>query len=264
MSLFSRRPAPPPPLTVRVRPGPALTTVLARPELRGAAARMGQLVLERWPRPAGCTVVVVHNRSTIYSLRERSGALLFHVHHAVLDLERELMASVLQKDREAWRQVQDAFGAWQAAQERAGSLGPPRQEALEPRGRVHDLARLFREQNEAHFEGRLEAPIGWGRWPPAGARVRIRLGSCGGRPPRIRLHPALDHAEVPERFVRFIVFHEMLHLAMPPRPGSGSRRLVHPAAFRAAERAHPDYAFAKDWEREHVEALMRRARARRP
>ncbi len=250
------------PLTVRVRSGPPLSAVLARPELRSAAARLGEQLLLRWPRPAGCTVVVVHNRSTIFSLRERDRGLHFHVHWAALEHEQDLVASVVHKDAVAWKRIQVAFGRWRAAQEQAGTLRPARQEALEPAGEVHDLARLFQEQNEAHFQGALAAPIGWGRWPAEGARSRIRLGSCGGKPPRIRLHPVLDHADVPVEFVRFIVFHEMLHLAMPPRPGSGSRRLVHPASFRAAERAHPDYAFATAWELRNVEALLLRAQRR--
>lgn len=253
---------PPAPLTVRVRPGPPLAAVLATPELRAAAARLGEHIIRRWPRPGGCTVVVVHNRSTIFSLREREGALQFHVHWAALPHEHDLLASLLHQDKEAWRRVQSAFGVWRAAEEQRGALRPARQAPLAAEGEVHDLRRLFQEENQAHFEGRLDAPIGWGRWPAEGARARIRLGSCGGKPPRIRLHPVLDHEEVPEAFVRFIVFHEMLHLAMPPRPGSGSRRLIHPASFRAAERAHPDYPFATAWEQANVERLMRRARHR--
>ncbi len=252
----------PPPVFVRIRPGAPLAALLARPELRGSAARLGEALLERWPRAGGCTVVVVDNRSTIYSLREREGALHFHVHWAALEHERDLLATVIGRDRQAWSRVQTAFGDWRAVEEQRGGLRPAREPRLEPKGEVHDLGLLFHQQNEAHFQGALSAPIGWGRWPAEGARTRIRLGSCGGRPPRIRLHPVLDHQEVPERFVGFIVFHEMLHIAMPPRPGSGSRRLVHPAPFRAAERAHPDYAFATAWEEEHIGRLMLRARRR--
>lgn len=249
-----------PPLTVRVRPGAPLSAVLAVPERRSAAARMGELLMRRWPRAGGCVVEVVDARSTIYSLRTRDDALIFRVHHAVLDHERDVMEALLRRDAEAWKRVQGAFSSWRTGVEAQGLLKPARAEALEPRGRVHDLSRLFDQQNAAHFGGALCAPIGWGRWPPNGPRSRIRLGSCGGKPPRIRIHPVLDHADVPERFVSFIVFHEQLHLAMPPRQGSGSRRLVHPPALRAAERAHPDYAWATGWEREHIDLLLRRAR----
>lgn len=249
-----------PPLTVRVRPGPPLAAVLENPALRSAAARMGEALIQRWPRAGGCTVVVAHSRQTIYSLRARGDGLIFNVHWAILEHEADLMATVLFRDKVAWRRLQAAFGAWQSAVEKSGGLPPPRQHRLDPRGQVYNLADLFAEQNETHFKGELAAPIGWGRWSPRESRARIRLGSCGGQPPRIRVHPVLDHGEVPLPFVRFIVFHEMLHLAMPPRPGSGSRRLIHPKAFRAVERAHPDYEFASAWERENVTRLLQRAR----
>lgn len=50
----------------------------------------------------------------------------------------------------------------------------------------------------------------------------------------IGIHPALKRA--PRYVVRYLVFHEILHLAIPPHKG-----VHHPPAFGVAERLWPDY-----------------------
>jgi len=123
----------------------------------------------------------------------------------------------------------------------------------------HDLLALFDAQ-QIHFRTPITARVRWGRWPSNPPLRSIRLGSCKPvDPPVIRVHPVLDHADVPEWFVSFILFHEMLHVAIPPEQGK-KRRRVHTRKFRAAERLHPDYDRAMLWEREHVMALIQRIR----
>jgi hypothetical protein len=71
----------------------------------------------------------------------------------------------------------------------------------------------------------------------------------------IRIHPSLDRQEVPGFYVAFVVFHEMLHQAVPAREVNG-RRVVHGAEFRRRERAWPDYARALAWERANIRLLL--------
>jgi len=73
----------------------------------------------------------------------------------------------------------------------------------------------------------------------------------------IRIHPALDQEVVPRFFVEYIVFHEMLHQAVPG-DDRGSRREHHGPPFRRRERAYPGYARAIAWERENLALLLGR------
>lgn len=114
------------------------------------------------------------------------------------------------------------------------------------RGRVYDLQKLYDEVNAAHFGGRVNCPITWGRMPPPGRRRSIRFGSYTPRDHIIRMHPLLDQEAVPEFFIRFIVFHEMLHADLGVEEGEG-RRVIHSKAFRAIEQTHPDYDAAETW-----------------
>lgn len=255
-------PTPPhaPAILVRFRAGAPLQSALRDPRRRGVAARLGEAVAHRWTA-ARCEVVVMDNRATIWSVRPGPAGVRVSVHWSLLDQERDLVEAMIRRDAAAADRLRTYHHAWQVARVDEGALPMPPEPALEPAGRVYDLAKLFHEQNQAHFGGALSAPIGWGRVSGTGPERRIRLGSCGGVPPRIRLHPVLDDPQVPLPFVRFIVFHEMLHLAQPPEPGRGGRRRVHPPSFRARERRHPDWAVAVDWEETHTGWLLARARA---
>ncbi len=71
----------------------------------------------------------------------------------------------------------------------------------------------------------------------------------------IRIHPTLDRPAVPEFYVAAVVFHEMLHQAVPARE-LGGRRIVHGADFRRRERAYPDHARAKAWEEKNLPLLL--------
>jgi len=116
-----------------------------------------------------------------------------------------------------------------------------RQPRLRRRGAVHDLGAVADEVNREFFGGRIRCGIGWGRDGAAGkGRQRsIRFGSWSPSSRTIRIHPRLDDARVPREFVRYIVFHEMLHAAVPSERRDG-RRLHHGAQYLALEKQFPD------------------------
>jgi predicted metal-dependent hydrolase len=60
---------------------------------------------------------------------------------------------------------------------------------------------------------------------------------------------------VPEWFVRYIVYHEMLHIKHPARIING-RRVHHTKAFLAEEQRFPDY----DEAQERLDQLARQRR----
>jgi predicted metal-dependent hydrolase len=73
----------------------------------------------------------------------------------------------------------------------------------------------------------------------------------------IRIHPVLDKSRVPAWFVRFIIFHELLHGVHKPTSAPNGRRSIHTPAFRSAERAHPDYARSVAWREANLGQLLR-------
>ncbi|HEY7211681.1 MAG TPA: SprT-like domain-containing protein [Bryobacteraceae bacterium] len=107
---------------------------------------------------------------------------------------------------------------------------------LDPAGHVYDLCALFEELNLAYFHGLMARPrLGWSR-----RRSRSILGHYDPSHHTIVLSRILDSPVAPELVVRYVLFHEMLHLRYPTEH-RGARRSVHTREFKAAEREFRDY-----------------------
>ncbi len=199
---------------------------------------------------------VTDNRSTMVSFRRAPNALRLRLHHMFLDAPEHVIQAIANYAGRGHRRsggVLDDFIRGQ--QPRIRQERTEGDADLEPRGQCFDLQAMFAKINEAHFESRIEATIGWGRMPQKRRRRSIRLGVYDHQTREIRIHPALDRPEVPAFFVEFVVFHEMLHQLFPSGPGEG-RRIHHPPAFRAREKTFPLYRPALEWERRNLRMLL--------
>ncbi len=123
-----------------------------------------------------------------------------------------------------------------------------RKVTIETKGEHFDLKAIFDDVNSSHFRGTITSTITWGRIPEARRRRTIRFGSYYAREDIIRIHPFLDQGFVPYYFIRYVVFHEMLHACLGVEATPSGRQRVHTADFRNLEQAYPDYAKAMAWE----------------
>jgi hypothetical protein len=131
-----------------------------------------------------------------------------------------------------------------------------RRVVLRTMGRAHDLQAIFERLNAQYFAGRLDARITWGAAPRRRRpRRSIKMGSFAVEDRIIRIHPVLDHAAVPDYFVAWIVFHEMLH-GKHAVVRKGDRRCFHTKEFLAEERTFGEYERAAAWERANMDRLL--------
>lgn len=136
---------------------------------------------------------------------------------------------------------------------------PPSREA----GQTYHLGTLLTELNQEHFEGMVEATIGWGQLPSTSRRQHIRLGSYDFERRHITIHPLLDSPEVPVYVVAHTVYHEILHQIIGVKV-VGGRRVVHPREFREKERAYPYHTEAKRWLEANLPMLLGHRKQVRP
>ncbi len=144
------------------------------------------------------------------------------------------------------------------------NLPPPTHRTLKlcAAGRHHDLAALALELAEGgDWLPELDPwpRITWGRSTGSRPRYSLQLGSYVTAENLIRIHPVLDRDWVPAWFVRYVLFHELLHAAVPPAK-QGRRTLHHGAEFRRQERAYADFARAQAWQEQNLPLLLRDAR----
>lgn len=204
--------------------------------------------------------LTVHdNRSTMVSFRRRGPQVHYRIHHMFLDAPDEVIGALAAfaragRDGEVpRREAGKRIDAWVRGHRQR--ISGPRAGPLQPRGRAHDLQAIFDRENAERFGGAIEARIGWGAVRVGDRSRTVKTGVYLEEGRLIRIHPSLDRPEVPEYYVAFIVFHEMLHQAVPPRERNG-RRVVHGPEFRRRERTHPDFRRAHAWERLNIRLLL--------
>ncbi len=189
-------------------------------------------------------LVLTRNRVSMASVHfVTEGHARVRLHEAFVsapdDVLSALVAYLRTRRRKPWSQV--------CAYARTIRIAAPVRAAVcHTRGRVYDLQALADAVNDTYFGGTLHYRVGWGRRGGSeGRRRSIRYGSCNVETRLIRIHPVLDDAGIPEDFVRYILYHEMLHLVEPPVMRNG-RRIDHPEAFRRLERQFPQYRAHKE------------------
>lgn len=200
-------------------------------------------------------LAITDNRRTMMTSKFSGGVLHVRLHHMFLSAPQPVWDALALYLGEADRdgragQLLDAYIDSNMHQVRR-AVG-----RLESRGRVHDLQQIFDRLNQAYFHGASKARVTWGR--PGSSRYRrsIQLGCYVAADDLIRMHPSLDQSFVPEFYVSWVMFHEMLHEAYGVEEING-RRHVHPPEFVALEQTYPDYERAKAWEERHLPRLLR-------
>src|SRR5207248_2623198 len=109
-------------------------------------------------------------------------------------------------------------------------------------GRIYDLEKIFSRLNRRYFESDLIKPtLTWSR-----RKSRSILGHHDAAHETITVSKLLDSSDVPEWFVEYIVFHEMLHIKHPARLING-RRYYHTRAFRSEEQSFKYYQQSQEW-----------------
>ena len=191
--------------------------------------------------PRAVAVRLTRNRVSMASVDfGREGPVRVAVDEQFLTAPRRILtalrAFVRQGRSRDWRLVAD-YARGLPTHGRSGT----RRTRLRRRGEVYDLGAVADEVNRAFFGGQIQYAIGWGRDGAAGKRRRrsIRFGTWTPSTRTIRIHPRLDDTRVPPEFVRYIVFHEMLHAAVPTEQRNG-RRLHHGRQYLALEKKFPD------------------------
>ena len=198
-------------------------------------------------------LVVTDNTSTVMSVKHdrSSGGAALRLHHMFLGASPDIVKALVTWLRQPGRRTSgtkiDEFirDNTHLIRERR-----PRAECMVTRGCCFNLRVLFEEVNRDHFNGTVTAVICWGRYPTTRRRRRsIRFGSYSPNPRLIRIHPLLDQDFVPRYFVRYIVFHEMLHAHLGLVESPSGRTLSHTHEFNRVERVYPDFHRAEAWQR---------------
>jgi hypothetical protein len=128
---------------------------------------------------------------------------------------------------------------------------------LHPKGRHHDLETILAAINTEYFGGALRARITWAtRWGGLSTQTMAPDGE-GGTYPLLSISRGYDHPSATAAIVGGVVYHECLHIAVPPGEKNG-RRVVHGREFRRREKEYRHYEEWRVWHRDVLPRIIRR------
>lgn len=204
-------------------------------------------------------VVFTDNLHTMLSIKRGQGVWTLRMHQMFATAPPAVLRAVAQ-----YAQTQDrqAAGLLRSFIDHNDHLirpqAEPRAQVIDVQGAHHNLQTIFDDLNARYFGGAIKARITWGpRTRRRSGRESIKLGSYAVEDELIRIHPVLDAADVPEFFLAWIIYHEMLH-EVHDMPIVDGRRVYHTPEFRRAEARFEHYAEAVLWERTQVHKLLDR------
>ncbi len=243
-------------------PEPAPRAVTRQPRNERALAAYLTTHLSR-----GVSVVFGRSRTLPVQLRRVGSAFTLRLHTffaTAPDDVLDALAAWIAHGRRS-RAACDHLDRWLDAElARLPAREKPRL-VLRARGAVHDLDALADELRAGPWLRDLTTTprLTWGRAGRRGrARASLQLGLFDPETQTVRMHPVLDDRSVPAWFVRSVLFHELLHAAIPPRRDARGRWVKHGPDFRRRERAYEDHARANTWLAANITRLLVAARRR--
>ena len=128
---------------------------------------------------------------------------------------------------------------------------------IRSKGEIYQLDEIYDAVNREYFNNEIRCRISWGNDYKRRRRRSISFGNYESFSNLIKINPALDRVFVPDYFIRYIVYHEMLH-ARFDAGGIGSRtgRIHHNDEFYRREKNFRDYDRAIRWERENIRLFV--------
>jgi len=129
-------------------------------------------------------------------------------------------------------------------------------------GRFYDLKQIYERVKGTFFTPEYDAAIGWGRGSAKSRFRHITFGTYDRHRHQILIHPLLDDPSVPEYFLSFLVYHEMLHAVCQPQIDARGYTRCHTREFRQREKLFPQYDLAKEWEKNSLMFLKRKSHGR--
>lgn len=204
-------------------------------------------------------VVFTDNLHTMLSIKRGQGVWTLRMHQMFATAPPAVLRAVAQYAQTQDRQAAGLLRRY--IDHNDHQIRPqmePRAQVIDVQGAHHNLQTIFDALNAQYFGGAIEARITWGpRTRRRSGRESIKLGSYAVEDELIRIHPVLDAADVPEFFLAWIIYHEMLH-EVHDMPIVDGRRVYHTPEFRRAEARFEHYAEAVLWERTQVHKLLDR------
>ncbi len=122
---------------------------------------------------------------------------------------------------------------------------------LSTKGNVYDLQALYEEINATYFDNQVNITITWFGNPNHRSKSKVTFGLYYEPLRLIKIHRMMDRRFFPEYFVKFVIYHEMLHHVSPSYYDDKGRHRIHTKEFKQLEKKFRDFERAEAWLEKH-------------
>lgn len=129
-------------------------------------------------------------------------------------------------------------------------------------GTKFDLQKIFDTVNAQCFESKLRAYLRWGIPGSTTSYQTVRRSKDGTSWNLITIADIYNHPSIPQFAIESVMFHEMLHIAIPPYRKNG-KNVIHGKEFKTAEKLFPYFEQWRAWEEKELKLLLKDLRRRR-
>ena len=130
------------------------------------------------------------------------------------------------------------------------------------KGIKYDLKTQFDIVNETYFNNEIQSYIRWGSY---GSKISYQShikDYKGDSRNIITIAGVYNHPKVPQFAINAIIFHEMLHIKVPPYKKNG-RNVMHGPEYKTAEKAYPYLKKWHTWEKKDLFSIYRELKRKR-
>ncbi|MBI1824743.1 MAG: hypothetical protein HY200_01155 [Nitrospirae bacterium] len=205
-------------------------------------------------------IILTRNRSHLISVR-KNGQHSVHLRvqeiflNAPQDIWDAIGTFMVSPTTESRRAIRTFISGYRAAPDLNETYRRPK---LNGAGEHYDLNLLFNEINREYFNSEVRCQITWGKSYKKRRKRSISFGNFESFSNLIKINPALDQVKVPGFFIRYIVYHEMLHAKIEnTTPAPSGRKLHHSGAFCELEKGFKEYHQAIDWEKRNIHLFIK-------
>ncbi len=124
-------------------------------------------------------------------------------------------------------------------------------------GKHYNLRTIFNTLNHHYFNDTLVSYLRFGQPATLTSYQIDKIDKAGRSVSLITIGGVYDSPEVPAFAIEGVMYHEMLHIALPPEKRT-LRRLVHGKTFREAEKKFEYYEQWRFWEKNNIRKIQRK------
>ena len=233
--------------------------LLYRPLLDGSLAKMACDFTQKLQNLVGSDIRIRinDNISTMLHVQWKKNATHLSMHRMFLKAPYTIQRAIASYVRQRCEKVSPAVSAYidkhVATLDHTHVVAP---EKLKTRGTAYDLKKLYNRINRRYFAGSLDLSITWFGSPKGKVRSKCTLGVYHGYINLVKIHRLLDNPRIPEYVLEYVIYHEMVHAAVPPYRDETGRNCIHSKEFKALERKFEKFKEANLWIDQHNEKFF--------